>query len=131
MLAATIISSCLQLLPAATALAVAKVIGFVHLTNISGLPLTALPCSIACSALISCEITSIVDSNALVPRVCSSSTAFTVFNKDVTFVTMTLADSLRMFIVGSLMDLPDAAFVACIKSPNAEATSFTALISIT
>lgn len=36
MLAATMMSSCLQLLPAATAFAVATVIGFVHLTNSSG-----------------------------------------------------------------------------------------------
>ena len=37
MLAATITSSCLQEFPAATALAVARVIGFVALTRSSGL----------------------------------------------------------------------------------------------
>ena len=36
MLAATIISSCLQLLPAATAFAVARVMGLVHRTSSSG-----------------------------------------------------------------------------------------------
>jgi hypothetical protein len=38
MLAATMMSSCLQLFPAATALAVANVIGLVQRTSISGVP---------------------------------------------------------------------------------------------
>lgn len=72
-----------------------------------------------------------VDSKALVPLVCSSSTAFTVFNRDVTLVTMTFADSFRWFIHGSLMVLPDAALVAWIRSPRAVVTSLTAFISRT
>lgn len=50
MLAATMMSSCLQLLPAATALAVACVMGLVHLTIISGVPVQLPCCSIERSA---------------------------------------------------------------------------------
>ena len=43
----------------------------------------------------------------------------------------TLAVSFKLVIVGSCDDLPDAFFVARIRSLRADATSFTALISRT
>ena len=43
----------------------------------------------------------------------------------------TLAESRRVVMAGSCWDLPDAYLVALIKSPRAEATSFTALINST
>jgi hypothetical protein len=52
-------------------------------------------------------------------------------NREAKRLVPTLADSLRWFIEGSVMLLPEAALVAWIKSPKAEATSLTALISIT
>merc|ERR1740124_1439013 len=83
--AATMTSSCLQDFPAATALAVASVIGLVARINSSG-PALFLGTSGPSKALISWAIASMVDSSALVPRVCSSSTALTVFKRLVTFV---------------------------------------------
>jgi len=46
-------------------------------------------------------------------------------------VRLTLALSLRSCMEGSLMDLPEANLVQLIKSPSAEATSLTALITMT
>lgn len=45
---------------------------------------------------ISCEIASTVASIARVPRVCSSSTAFTVFNSDETFKTINLKEKYNL-----------------------------------
>jgi hypothetical protein len=87
MLAATMTSSCLQLFPAETALAVANVMGLVALMRSSGSVLDR-GASFELKALISCAMASMLDSSARVPRLCSSSTAFTVFSSDVTFVTM-------------------------------------------
>ena len=47
----------------------------------------------------SCLMHSMVASNALVPRVASSSTAFTVFRRDVTLVTMTCQRETRTLTV--------------------------------
>ena len=44
---------------------------------------------------------------------------------------LTFAESFRWCIAGSCILFPEAAFVDCIKSDNAEATSLTALINIT
>lgn len=44
---------------------------------------------------------------------------------------LTLALSLRSCMEGSFIDLPEAALVQFIKSPRAEATSLTALMTIT
>uniref|UniRef100_A0A6B0UI94 Putative secreted protein n=1 Tax=Ixodes ricinus TaxID=34613 RepID=A0A6B0UI94_IXORI len=94
MLAATMTSSWRPLLPAATALAVARVTGRVARTRSSGVALR-IGGSPESKALISCQMASTVDSRALVPRACSSSTARTVLRREVTFVTITLAESLR------------------------------------
>lgn len=65
------------------------------------------------------------------PRAASSSTVLTVFKREVTLVTITLAESLRADIDGSLEGLPAAFFVHPISSDSAEATSFTELMSRT
>ena len=44
---------------------------------------------------------------------------------------LTLAVSFKVIMAGCCMFFPLADLVACIKSPSAEVTSFTALISIT
>ena len=67
-------------------------------------------------------------SSARVPLADSSSTVFTVFSSDVTLVTMTLAESFSFVMDGSCADLPDAFFVALMRSPSAAATSLTALM---
>lgn len=46
-------------------------------------------------------------------------------------VELTLALSFRPCMEGSLMGLPEASLVQLIKSPRAEATSLTALMTIT
>ena len=65
------------------------------------------------------------------PRAVSSSTVFTVLSNDVTLVTIILAVSLSADIDASCDDLPEAFFVALIRSASADATSFTAFISRT
>ncbi|KAK2183019.1 hypothetical protein NP493_327g01000 [Ridgeia piscesae] len=71
------------------------------------------------------------DSRARVPLAASSSTVLTVFNKDVTLVTITFAESFSIDIAGSFADFPDAFFVALMSSPSAVATSLTAFIKST
>ena len=87
MLAATIMSSCFKLLPAETALVVASVMGRVALMRSSGSDF-CLGASAESKALISWAMASMLDSKARVPRECSSSTALTVFKREVTFVTI-------------------------------------------
>ena len=72
-----------------------------------------------------------VDSRALVPLAASSSTVLTVLSREVTLVTMTLAESFSADIDGSLDGLPAAFLVQPISSDRAEATSFTEFISKT
>merc|ERR1719192_1911878 len=129
-LAATMTSSCLQDLPAATALAVAMVIGLVALIRYSG-PAGVLGGSGPSKLLISCAMASMVDSKALVPLVCSSSTDLTVLRRLVTLVTISLAESFRVCMAGWWLFFPLADLVACIRSPRALVTSLTALISMT
>merc|ERR1719216_63750 len=117
-------------LPAATALAVARVMGRVARNRSSGVDLF-LGASGLSKLLISCAMASMVDSKALVPRVCSSSTDLTVLRRLVTLVTIILAESLRVCMAGCWEFFPLADLVACIKSPRALVTSFTALMSMT
>ena len=72
-----------------------------------------------------------VDSRALVPLAASSSTVLTVLSREVTLVTMTLAESFSADIDGSLDGLPAAFLVQPISSDRAEATSFTEFINKT
>ncbi|CAN7984570.1 unnamed protein product [Ixodes hexagonus] len=129
MLAATMTSSWRPLLPAATALAVASVTGWVARTRSSGVALR-IGGSPDTLTLISCQMASTVDSRALVPLACSSSTARTVLSRDVTLVTITCAGKGNA-MAGSSMFFPEAALVACTRSPRAEATSLTAFMSRT
>lgn len=72
-----------------------------------------------------------VDSSALVPLAASSSTVFTVLSNDVTFVTITFAESFNADMDGSVDGLPAAFLVHPISSDSADATSFTEFISNT